>query len=310
MIKITSDYGIIGAKDDHRSGSLPLHHPNIPQSLLRFLIMCLLLVPLLTACTPSDPPEVVKITKSNSTIECPNGVFNQGKKTELQLRSSSQQQLHNVTGSDCLVNGSIRTIGLARTGEGRKLRVSSRRDANHTARAQAAAPTDIHLKRFRIVADNQIPVYLGPGTTNFTLEDSVLDGISPVVAAYFDAESAHNTFDNVTVKTRTRREMLALDGSANNTFKQLTLKHPQKQAILLYRNCGEGGTVRHQTPSNNSFFDTTIFSDKPLEDLIIENSRNGNRDYCEDDAGFPWGSSASNADGGKNNVFRRTSVVK
>jgi len=87
----------------------------------------------------------------------------------------------------------------------------------------------------------------------------------------------------------------------DNTFKQTT-----RGGIYLYRNCGEGGTVRHQSPQQNLIEKNTF----NLQGLnrghwgIWIGSRNGNRNYCEHDAGYPFGSSVDNGDFANNNTIR------
>ncbi|MDD2461433.1 MAG: right-handed parallel beta-helix repeat-containing protein, partial [Kiritimatiellae bacterium] len=66
----------------------------------------------------------------------------------------------------------------------------------------------------------------------------------------------------------------------------------------LYRNCGEGGTVRHQTPNGNILADNRFMT----RGLALRTygiwlgSRNGRRAYCGCDAGYPFGSSLDNRD--------------
>jgi hypothetical protein len=72
--------------------------------------------------------------------------------------------------------------------------------------------------------------------------------------------------------------------------------------IYLYRNCGEGGTVRHQPPQNNFIAGNTI--DNTGGYGIWLGSRNGGRFYCNDDKGFPFGSSQDDGDFADNNTIR------
>jgi parallel beta-helix repeat protein len=91
----------------------------------------------------------------------------------------------------------------------------------------------------------------------------------------------NNTFDI----TSASREIIAVDGSANNQLLTNTIKKPPNGGIYLYRNCGEGGTVRHQSPQNNFIAGNTI--DNTGGYGIWLGSRNGGRLYCRDDAGSP-----------------------
>lgn len=244
--------------------------------------------------------QVVRLTKSNTKIDCDGGYF-RGISTPLELQVFGA--VSNVQISNCKLNGSFRTVGMARTGEGEELRKSSR-SPGHVDRARAAAPTRITLDNVEIHSKGVTPVYLGPGTTHFTLSNSTLKGSSRISAIYLDAESAYNSVLNNHVNVKTPREQLAIDASSFNRVYKNTFIQPTHGGIFLYRNCGEGGTIRWSTPSNNTITFNGFNSRRALNWLIRENSRGGNRDYCGDDAGWPWGSSADNNDNGKNNTIR------
>jgi hypothetical protein len=180
----------------------------------------------------------------------------------------------------------------------------------HTERAQAAAPTNITLSNVVIETHEGLTLlYIAPGATYVTVENSVFQGVNtgsgPIV--YLDAESGHNIFRNNTFKATSTREVIACDGSAYNLFEGNNFEKITRGGIYLYRNCGEGGSVRHQTPNHN-VIRNNIFN---LQDLVLKKvfgfyteknygvwlgSRNGNRNYCDDDAGYPFGSSIDNQD--------------
>jgi hypothetical protein len=87
----------------------------------------------------------------------------------------------------------------------------------HTERAQAAAPKGTVLYAVTITGHGRIPLYLGPGTTRLTMYDSTIKGRSDSVALYLDAESGFNIIRNNTFDiTSASREIIAVDGSANN----------------------------------------------------------------------------------------------
>ena len=72
--------------------------------------------------------------------------------------------------------------------------------------------------------------------------------------------------------------------------------------VRLYRNCGEGGTVRHQTPSDNVVTGNTFRGAGFFAAPIVVNSRNGWDIHCGADSGYPFGSSLDNRDNGTGNV--------
>jgi len=93
------------------------------------------------------------------------------------------------------------------------------------------------------------------------------------VAVYLDAESYRNTLQGNSFHADhgagSQREVLAVDGSSNNLIMSNHFSSLQYGGIYLYRNCGEGGTIRHSTPSNNSIINNVFYYDnytgsKPL----------------------------------------------
>ena len=265
----------------------------------------------LTGCPAGEEPaklssyEVVRITKS-TTIDCNGAAYNKGKTTELQIVTTKDNIPTNVTIKRCKINGSIRIAGLGFNGEAPGVNASSKQ-LGHTERAQAAAPSQINLYNLSITGKGRIPLYIAPGVTKVSLVDSTINGRSDSVALYLDAESGFNVIrNNVFDIDGASREIIAVDGSANNQFLTNTIKQAPNGGIYLYRNCGEGGTVRHQAPQNNfiagNSFDLTNLSWSAYG--IWLGSRNGGRLYCNDDAGLPFGSSKDNGDFADNNTVR------
>jgi hypothetical protein len=99
---------------------------------------------------------------------------------------------------------------------------------------------------------------------------------------------------------------MAVDGSATNAIVGNRFLQVDYGGIYLYRNCGEGGTVRHQTPQGNvienNFFNMTDLRSGSYG--VWLGSRQGRRSYCEDDAGYPFGSSIDNHDFADHNTVR------
>jgi hypothetical protein len=274
--------------------------------------LCWPLAALLAGCpAPAEKLayEIVKVAKS---IDCQGKAFNNGQVSELQIVAS------NVTIRRCKINGSIRTIGLGNNGEAKGVRKSSLA-TGHTLRAQTAAPRNVIIANSTITGHGRIPIYFGPGTTRTTLVDSTVNGQSDSVALYLDAESAHNvirnnTFNvegNFTLRQFRTREVIAVDGSAYNHIVANTINNANNGGIYLYRNCGEGGTIRHQAPQNNLIAGNTINISgiSPLNHGIWLGSRNGRRLYCEEDKGFAFGSSADNGDFADHNTVRNNTFI-
>lgn len=229
------------------------------------------------------------------------GWFNEGKLTDLVImserRGNTWDRPADIIIRNMRLRGSIRIMGLGPNGEGRNVQKSSR-TAGHTARAQAAAPTRILISHVDIQAAERIPLYLAPGVTCVTVEECEFTGWSRAVAVYLDAESGRNIIRNNRFAVHTGREVVAVDGSAENCIESNRFDRMFLGGIYLYRNCGEGGTVRHQTPhgnliSGNRFVTTWLGWGSRG---IWLGSRNGHRSYSELDAGYDFGSSIDNRD--------------
>ena len=206
---------------------------------------------------------------------------------------------------NCVIHGAVRVWGMGADGSYDDLRASSR-TADHTAKTQGAAPSHIELDHVTIVGTGSIPLYVGPGVTRLSLTNSTLTGRSDATAVYLDAESADNRIENNTIAVATRREAVAVDGSARNRITGNRFKLSERGGVFLYRNCGERGVIRHQTPSDNQITDNVFAGAARLRpQLVVVGAREGRRAYCGADHGYPWGSSADDGDGATNNVVAR-----
>ncbi|MGO4409355.1 MULTISPECIES: right-handed parallel beta-helix repeat-containing protein [unclassified Brevundimonas] len=206
---------------------------------------------------------------------------------------------------DCTVHGAVRVWGMGADGGYDDLRASSR-TADHTATTQGAAPSHVELERVAIVGTGSIPLYVGPGVTRLSLTNSTLTGSSVATAVYLDAESADNRIENNTIAVTTRREAIAVDGSARNRIVDNRFLLGGRGGVFLYRNCGERGVIRHQTPSDNAITDNVFSGAARLRpQLVVVGSREGRRAYCGADRGYPWGSSADDGDHATGNVVAR-----
>ena len=267
---------------------------------LKYLLALLPL--LLISCKKEITPyEIYEITKSNTVIDCRGKEFNDGKVTEIRISSS----IRDVTIKNCKIKGSIRVYGLGLNGESEGVKESSHKEG-HTQRAQAAAPSKIYITNVTIEGVNRIPVYLAPGVTKVSIENSRFIGTTDSSVIYLDAESAYNTINNnifnvdgnFTFRQFRIREVIAVDGSAHNVIAGNKFEKAVGGGVYLYRNCGEGGTVRHQEPQYNLIANNEF----NLSGLHWGNygiwlgARNGNRTYCGADDGHKFGSSVDNGD--------------
>ena len=174
-------------------------------------------------------------------------------------------------------------------------------------KAQAAAPTAIVLDNLDVVALGALPLYLGPGVTKVTVSGSRFRGETTATALYLDAESAENRIigNRFAVRT-TRREQVAVDGSARNVISGNVFEDAVNGGIFLYRNAGEGGTIRHQPPQynrieGNRFHYEGMVRPRPA---IWLNQRNGRTIHRLSAPDLPLGSSLDPRDLARHNVVR------
>ncbi|MCP4134497.1 MAG: hypothetical protein GY754_26220, partial [bacterium] len=265
------------------------------------------------------------------TMNCNNALLNGGYGTHnkgkdmIEVRSirrnrngvNTWERPERVTIKNCRVNGSIRIWGMATNGEGAYLRESSRRPG-HIARARNNAPRIIVLSNLTISGVGRIPLYISPGVTHARVINSTFTGKSDSVTIYLDAESAANTIKNNKFHTqrtsKSKREVMAIDGSSHNTIMNNWFSGLNYGGIYLYRNCGEGGTVRHATPSYNKIINNIFYYNKYNKisafPSIFLGSRQASSWYCNDDKGYRFGSSASNFDFATYNVVARNRFYK
>lgn len=262
---------------------------------------------------PGVPTQRIVLAGSaanGTVIDCQGGWFNDGLPTELVIRSRKKgdrwDRPSDIVIRNTRLRGSIRIMGMGRNGEGEEVQKSSIREG-HTARAQNAAPTRILLSGVEIEGVGGIPLYLAPGVTHVTVEHCRISGWSRSVGLYMDAESGHNVIVDTTFAVHPRREVLAVDGSAANRIEGNRFETMPGGGIYLYRNSGEGGTVRHQTPSGNVIvgnrFDTRSLGFFSYG--IWLGSRNGWQFHNRQDAGYPFGSSLDDRDFATGNTVAR-----
>jgi parallel beta-helix repeat protein len=255
---------------------------------------------------------------SGARLDCLGGTIDTsaGKGPSIVVRSLRQNDgswsiPQDVDVRNCTIKGwiHVRGPGFDGTAEDQKTSAFS---PGHTKRSQAAAPSNISFSRLRFVAADAIPLYVATGVTKVSLADSVLTGTGEV-AIYLDAESGGNVIrDNVfNVRSTKNREQLAIDGSANNEVVGNVFINSKFGGIFLYRNCGERGVIRHQTPEHNTITQNTfIYNDgNSSRPAVWLSSRNGRSSFCFQDPAYPFGSSASNLDFARFNVVRDNIAV-
>ncbi|AYC99571.1 right-handed parallel beta-helix repeat-containing protein [Neorhizobium sp. NCHU2750] len=247
---------------------------------------------------------------SGSSLDCNGGrlegTASKGDKDSVVVRSRNAggtwSRPVGVTVRNCQIANGVRIYGLGRNGEAQPVKQSSL-NADHTAFAQTSAPSGITFDNIRFAGSGGVPFYVSPGVTNVTLSNSRFTGTSSSVAVYLDAESAGaNITDNTFDLSTNGREQIAIDGSAHNTITGNTFERASNGGIFVYRNCGEGGTIRHQAPQFNRIEGNTFVMNGSQDPAVWLNSRNGNRSYCFTDPSHPFGSALTSLDMAQNNT--------
>jgi hypothetical protein len=227
----------------------------------------------------------------------------------------------NITIKNLKVSGSVRVWGMGVNGQGSDYDdngvlvnhyKNSSRTANHVATARKNAPKSIVFDNITVTSFGRIPLYVSPGVTGLELRNSELKGKSTSVAIYLDAETSGNTIKNNYIYTNTSRELIALDGSGYNKIINNKFSSLSHGGIYLYRNCGEGGVIRHSKPAYNQIINNIFYYDvySGSNPAVHLGSRNGNRNYCDEDDGSPHGSSKSNLDYAQYNVVMQNQIYK
>jgi len=170
------------------------------------------------------------------------------------------------------------------------------------------------------------------------LVSSELSGQSNRVGVYLDAESFANNIDSNEFDVTTSSgswlgfynrgwPQIAVDGSSENIIVNNVFKRLRNGGVYLYRNCGEGGTIRYGTPSHNIISKNRFeLLEREIVGLASPTIYLGSRNYgkfenvfpyshCNDDQehGLDVGSARSNADYSQyntvtNNVFTRKRI--
>lgn len=216
-----------------------------------------------------------------------------------------------VTVRNCIIKGFMRVYGLDENANGPNMKKSSRH-SDHTEFTQAAAPKHTTFENLVILAPNGISLYVGPGAMWTKLVNSRLEGKTGGTAIYLDAESGRSMIkDNIFDVSTKSRELIAIDGSTRNKIIGNTFYDPINGGIFAYRNCGEGGVIRHQTPNFNVIsYNSFVYSGRNIKKPAVWlNSRNGKQRYCFIEPRYDFGSSKSPLDFAKKNIVSMNRIV-
>lgn len=251
---------------------------------------------------------------SNTALDCNGAVIQAAYTTPAVLitsvlKNGTWDVPQNIQIKNCKIKGSLRIHGMSPNGQGEYLRESSLHEG-HTKRVQQAAPRNIVLDNLSIASARNM-LYFAPGVQYVTLKNSRFNGNTGGSAIYMDAESGNNLIENNVFNVKTKvRELIAVDGSANNVIRGNTFVQPEYGAIFLYRNCGEGGTIRHQTPSNNQIVSNRFeLGDTIRLPVVWLASRKGKTNHCDEDKGYSFGSSVNDSDFAQNNTVEDNRFV-
>lgn len=178
---------------------------------------------------------------------------------------------HHVSIENCYVEGNIRIMG-ADESRACDSTLDSRCSPDPSQvlieRRQATAPHHIFMFSLdvtaRIGAHESNEIEFDKGVTYSTLTGSVLHGsLGKNTAIYLAPESAHNSIvSNYIHVASENREQIAIDGSANNYIADNDFSELDHGGVYIFRNCGEGGTVRIQKPWNNAIVNNRFYYER------------------------------------------------
>ncbi len=257
--------------------------------------------------------------------------------SSIKLNANTWERPHNIFIKNCKIIGSVRVWGMGTNGEAPDVKESSKREASnpkHVQRVRDNAPKNIVFDGITITGVGKNPLYFSPGVTYCKLINSEMNGKSDKVGIYLDAESAYNTIENNYLHVETDDDkwgkvgynrgwpQMAIDGSSHNKIVNNRFSNINNGGIYLYRNCGEGGTIRHTPPEYNTINGNVFYYKNykgPNPAIYL-----GSRDYgwtentfghCDADDGRPYGSSKSDKDYAKyntikNNKFYERKIMK
>jgi len=219
--------------------------------------------------------------------------------------SSPDTPPRDVVVEGCAISGAVLIFGLGRNGEAPRVRSISRRPG-HTQRLQSASPSRIiRFERLLLVESDSIPFCGEPSVDGVSLSDTRIEEENRSTAVCLDAESAGNRMLQNPFATSVRHELVAVNGSARNVIFGNMFAGVASGEICLHRNCGEGGTLRHQ-PRRRNVIRNNVFRHGWMPSLmnlfgrpspaIWIGSRMGKGSCSDEGDGFPFGSSADNAE--------------
>ncbi len=221
------------------------------------------------------------------------------------------QQAHDIVIKNCHLYGAVSVGGTMSSQEVKQ----SSFTPGHTQKMQTTSPRNVKIMNLNISSVGEKPLrtmlFVGMGTTNLTLSDSTMSGSVQDTALYLDAETSGAVIErNVFSVHSNRRELIAIDGSANNYIADNIFIYPSHGAIYIYRNCGENGIIRHQEPRRNRVVRNIFSFHKGIEMIFpviwvasrekLPNGRS-TKSWCDMDKGAPFGSSENDSDFAKDN---------
>jgi parallel beta-helix repeat protein len=246
----------------------------------------------------------MKITKNGTIIDLEGKILNENILIEGPIKD--------VLIQNGTIKGEIRL---------RALKIEGNTLPGYTEKVQKVSPNNVVIKDITFLTDGSThQAYFGVGSTYCSIINCIFDGKSLGPLIYFSPESSSHTVKGCIFKAETggRREVFAIDGSANNIITENLFENCKWGGIYIYRNSGEKGTVRHQKPQFNSI----LYNDFNLKGMmpvrlsdgsgfqgslvkipygIILGSRQGDSSYSELDDEYDVGSGKSNLDFARNN---------
>lgn len=227
---------------------------------------------------------------SGTTIDCRGKTLHDSIRIEPEFKLVDGKHVfyrpENITVKNCIIKNGFR---LRSTDSSQNvsypLRESSRL-TDHVENLQKSSPTKITFENVDVWGGGSVAIYIEPGATNFTLRNSRVYGSTKDVAMYLGIEGKGHVIEGNDFHIySTKREIIAVDGVKNSIIKNNTFHYVRHGGVFLYRNCGEKGIIRHQTPTDNVITGNTFYlKEKFTAPAIWVSSRN----RVKDEISFCW----------------------
>lgn len=168
---------------------------------------------------------------------------------------------------NCKIRGSVGVLGIDGVPSSTDGYVMlARNNAPRNIVFDGATITGVKCDKARAGLPQCAPLYIFSGVNHFQLLNSTINGTTGGPNIYLDDLSFRNTLRHNRIEASNQkdgkaREVLAIDGSSENTIVDNFFSSLEDGGIYLYRNCGEDNSPRLGRPTDNVIVNNVFFYD-------------------------------------------------